>query len=57
MWSLSDGQRDSAFKMPEPDEHQLVNLLIYNEGLSYVGDYIGATVYFRPGGSCPWLAS
>lgn len=57
MWSLSDGQRDSAFKMPEPDENKLVNLLNYNEGLSYVGDYSGATVYFRPGGSGPWLAS
>ena len=57
MWSLSDGQRDSAFKMPEPDENKLVNLLNSNEGLYYVGDYSGATVYFRPGGSGPWLAS
>ena len=57
MWLLSDGRKDSAFKMPRPDELQLVNLLNYEEGLSYTGDYSGATVYFAPGGSSSWLAS
>ena len=57
MWLLSDGQKDSAFKMPRPDELQLVNLLNYDEGLAYTGDYSGATVYFAPGGSSAWLAS
>lgn len=57
MWSLSDGERDSAFQMPYPDEARLVNLLNYNEGLAYSGDYSGATVYFRAGGSSAWIAS
>lgn len=57
MWDLNTGARDSAFQMPYPDETRLVNLLNYNEGLRYSGDYSGATVYFAPGGSSAWIAS
>ena len=56
MGLLSNGMRGSAFKVPYSDPNRLVNLLNYNEGLAYVGDYSGATVYFAPGGSGAWFA-
>ena len=58
MWTLSDGTTDSAFKRPYSDSHGLVNLLNYDESMSYSGDTAGALVYFTPSriGS-GWFAS
>ena len=57
MWTLSSGKTDSAFKRPYSDSHGLVNLLNYNESMSYSSDTAGALVYFTSGGGTGWFAS
>lgn len=55
MWKLSDGLKDSAFKMPTPNPDTIFGMLNYSAGLAYDVNktYSGGPVWIGSGG--PWF--